>query len=92
VWVLLALWLLIGLDLTISHARWKRGIRDLNPIVEHFRKTNGPTVGLLALGALNLLVLAAASLWAPGFYILLGSKLTLLSFQLRSFNVNCNSC
>lgn len=80
--------ILIGLDLWISQKRWKRGIRDLNPVVQHFVKTQGPTVGLLALGAINLLVVAAAFLYLPLTLVLVGAKAALASIQLRSLIEN----
>lgn len=81
---------LIGLDLKISSMRWEQGSHDLNPIVEHFRRVN-VRVGLLALCANNLLVLAAANLYQPLLWMLAGSKLSLANLQLRSLiNVNCN--
>jgi hypothetical protein len=87
--------ILIGLDLWISQKRWRQGHKDLNPVVQHFVKNHGPTVGLLALGAINLLILAGALLYIPALLILLGAKLALASLQLRSLmetnNVNCNA-
>ena len=86
---------LTGLDLWISAKRWKQGVRDLNPVVQHFVKKNGTGVGLLALGAINLLVMAAAFLYLPLVLVLLGGKMALASLQLRSLmetnNVNCNT-
>ena len=83
-----ALCILTGLDLWISQKRWKQGIRDLNPVVQHFVKSSGTTVGLLALTAINLLVIAAALLYLPLIFVLLGGKLTLASIQLRSLIEN----
>jgi hypothetical protein len=82
--LILALCILTGLDLKITQMRWKLGATDLNPIVEHFRKTSGPTVGLLMLAAINLLVLAAATRYQPLLWMLLGGKLSLASLQFRS--------
>jgi hypothetical protein len=79
-----SLLLLTGLDLKISQMRWKQGASDLNPVVQHFVKNHGPTAGTLALGSINLLVIAAAFLYLPLAWMLLGSKLTLASIQLRS--------
>jgi len=79
---------LIGLDLRISSIRWKRGIPDLNPIVEHFRMNHGPTVGMLALGSINLLVMVAAFQYLPLVFMLLGGKMALASLQLRSLILN----
>jgi hypothetical protein len=79
---------LTGLDLKISSMRWKQGARDLNPVVQHFVKNHGPTVGMLALASINLLVIAAAFLYLPLVWMLLGGKLTLASIQLRSLIEN----
>ena len=76
--------ILTGLDLWISQKRWKQGVKDLNPVVQHFVKTQGPTVGLLALAAINVLILAAAFLYLPLIFVLLGGKIALASLQLRS--------
>jgi hypothetical protein len=75
---------LIGLDLWISAKRWKQGHRDLNPVVQHFVKNHGVTVGLLVMSAMNLLIVAAALMYLPLIFVLLGGKLTLASIQLRS--------
>lgn len=75
--------ILIGLDLKISAMRWKRGARDLNPVVQHFAKKSS-TAGVLALGAVNLLVTAAAFLYLPLVWMLVGGKLALAGLQLRS--------
>jgi uncharacterized membrane protein len=83
-----ALCILTGLDLWISHKRWKAGYRDLNPVVQHFVKKGGTTVGVLALAAINLLVIAASFLYLPLTCILLGGKLALASLQLRSLIEN----
>lgn len=80
---LISLCILIGLDLKISVMRWKQGYRDLNPVVQHFVKSS-PTVGALALLATNLLVTAAAFLYQPLVWMLIGGKLALASLQLRS--------
>lgn len=86
--LLCTLLVLTGLDLWISAKRWKQGARDLNPIVEHFRLNHGSVVGLLALGGINLLVMAAAFLYLPLVWMLLGGKLALASLQLRSLIEN----
>jgi len=65
--------------------RWKQGIADLNPIVQHFVKNHGNFVGLLTLSGINLLVMAAAFLYLPLVWILVGGKLALASLQIRSF-------
>lgn len=83
-----ALCILTGFDLWISQKRWKQGVKDLNPVVQHFVKKGGTEVGLLALGAINLLVLAAAFMYLPLIFVLLGGKLTLASIQLRSLIEN----
>lgn len=83
-----ALCILIGLDLWISQKRWKQGIRDLNPVVQHFVKKHGIFAGLLSLGAINLLVMAAAFLYLPLVWMLLGGKLALASIQIRSLLEN----
>jgi ABC-type proline/glycine betaine transport system permease subunit len=80
--------ILIGFDLWISQKRWQTGARDLNPVVQHFVKNHGPTVGLLALGAINCLVMAAALMYLPLMFVLLGGKLALASIQLRSLLEN----
>lgn len=77
---------LIGLDCKISSMRWKQGAMDLNPVVQHFVKNHGPTVGILTLVTINLLILAAACLYVPLLWMLLGGKLALASLQLRSLN------
>ena len=59
-------------------------MQDLNPVVQHFVKNHGPTIGLLILASLNLLVMAAAFLYLPLVFVLLGGKLTLASLQARS--------
>lgn len=82
-----ALLILIGFDLWISAKRWKRGVRDLNPIVQHFASMNIPA-GLLALAGINLLVTAAAFLYLPLVWMLVGGKLSLASLQLRSYLEN----
>jgi hypothetical protein len=79
--------ILTGLDLWISQRRWKAGIKDLNPLVQHFAK-KGTILGLLALGATNLLVMAAAFLYLPLTLVLLGGKMALASLQLRSLLEN----
>lgn len=76
---------LTGLDLWISQKRWKQGSPDLNPVVQHFAKQSH-LAGSLVLATLNLLVMAAASLYQPLLWMLLGGKLTLASIQLRSLN------
>ena len=78
---------LIGFDLWLSSKRWKQGIPDLNPVVQHFVKKS-TTLGLLALGATNLLVMAAAFLYLPLLWMLLGGKMALASLQLRSLILN----
>lgn len=75
--------LLTVFDLWISHKRWKLGIRDLNPVVQHFVKQS-PACGLLALTTINVLVITIACLYRPLILVLLGGKLTLASLQLRS--------
>jgi hypothetical protein len=79
---------LIGLDLWISVKRWKQGSRDLNPVVQHFVKNHGPTVGSLSLLSINLLVVAAAFQYIPLLWMLLGSKIALASIQIRSLMEN----
>lgn len=79
-----ALLCLTGLDLWISAKRWKQGVADLNPVVQHFVKTTGVAAGVLALGAINLLVMAAAFLYLPLVWMLVGGKLALASLQIRS--------
>jgi hypothetical protein len=83
-----ALLILIGLDLKISITRWRQGVRDLNPIVQHFVKHSGVMTGALALLALNLMVGAAAFMYLPLVWMLLGGKLSLFSLQLRSLIEN----
>lgn len=83
-----SLCILTGLDLWISQKRWKQGVRDLNPIVQHFVKNHGPTIGLLALAGINLLVAAVAFLYLPLVWMLVGGKLALASLQLRSLIEN----
>jgi hypothetical protein len=80
--------ILIGLDLKISSMRWKIGVKDLNPIVNHFAKNHGMRAGLLALGGINLLVMAAATLYPSLLWMLLGGKLSLASLQIRSLIEN----
>jgi hypothetical protein len=74
--------------LWISQKRWKQGVPDLNPIVQHFASTHGPTIGLMALGGINLLVMAAAFLYLPLVWMLVGGKLALASIQIRSLIEN----
>lgn len=78
---------LIGLDLKLSFNRWKQGVRDLNPVVQHFVKKD-PVLGLLTLAAINILVMAAAFLYLPLVWMLLGGKLALASLQIRSLIEN----
>jgi hypothetical protein len=82
---------LTGLDLWISNKRWKAGAKDLNPVVQHFVKNHGTTVGSLSLAAINLIVIAAASLCLPGLLILLGAKIALAALQIRSIIENADS-
>ena len=86
-----SLCILIGLDLKISQKRWKQGARDLNPIVEHFRTSQGSAAGLLALAGINLLVVAVAFLCQPLVWMLIGGKLALASLQLRSLYEHSNA-
>jgi hypothetical protein len=79
-----ALLILIGLDCKISSMRWKQGARDLNPVVQHFVKNHGPSIGALALLVINLLVMSAAFMYLPLVWMLLGGKLVLANLQLRS--------
>jgi len=74
--------------LKISLIRWKQGIADLNPVVQHFAKNHGNFVGLLTLSGINLLVMAAAFLYLPLVWMLLGGKLALASIQIRSLIEN----
>lgn len=79
-----ALLCLTGLDLRISFERWKQGSPDLNPVVQHFVRNHGPVVGVLALASINLLVIAAASMYTPLLWMLTGGKLSLAAIQIRS--------
>jgi hypothetical protein len=85
-----ALLCLIGLDLKISYMRWKQGIKDLNPLVQHFVKIK-PIYGVLALANLNLLIMAAAFQYLPLVWMLLGGKLALATLQIRSLIENVSS-
>jgi hypothetical protein len=77
---------LTGLDARISYLRWKHGVRDLNPLLQWCIRTIGPKSALAALLMSNLFLMVAAYRYPLLLAIILGAKLALASFQLRSLN------
>jgi hypothetical protein len=83
---LAAILFLTGLDGRISYVRWKHGVRDLNPLLQWLINTTGPKSALAALLMSNLFLMVAAYRYPLLLAIILGAKLALASFQLRSLN------
>lgn len=76
--------ILIGLDLKISSARWKKGFKDLNPVVQFGVRNYGPRGGEAALLALNLSLMILLFPFTILLAILFGAKLGLATIQIRS--------
>jgi hypothetical protein len=83
---LAAILFLTGLDARISYLRWKHGVRDLNPLLQWLINTIGPKSALAALLMSNLFLMVAAYRYPLLLATILGAKLALASFQLRSLN------
>jgi hypothetical protein len=65
--------------------RWRKGIRDLNPLVAHGVKKYGIIGGQAALLALNLVLVILLAPFLIPLAVLFGAKLGLASLQIRSF-------
>lgn len=83
--------ILIGLDLKISAMRWKKGIADLNPLVQYFVKQGqiikaSATLLSLNLSLLSLMVLTNHTpVLLPMFF---GAKAAFATIQIRSLIEN----